>query len=312
MLRGRRPLNIRSGGRWEYDPPAGLVASGSVEVTTSDPILYPAPQTTSEGLRQNVTRARADLMETLDVLAGRAPALAARVRRTVRTAGLGALGAGVVSVAGIIVWRRLSGRGRLSFAVAVPAIATAGAVAYVKARRTAAARSASDNPTAAPTRPLGRRDDVVDLLVAQHRQIAGSFAAVAAARGWARTDQFARLVDMVQRHERAEQQLVHPMLGDVGASAEVAAQRVAEENRIERALSTLISLGPDRPGFDADLDELARLILAHMQREEDEEFPLLRRDVPAADLWEAVRTVEAAQWGRPWNAMESDRRPPNG
>ncbi|HEY9481775.1 MAG TPA: DUF3618 domain-containing protein, partial [Micromonosporaceae bacterium] len=70
-------------------------------MTTSDPVLYPLPQTDAETIRQDAARARLDLADTVEALAARLN-VRRRVVRKIRSASwptgpAWAAGAGVAS-----------------------------------------------------------------------------------------------------------------------------------------------------------------------------------------------------------------------
>src|SRR5258705_3141581 len=121
--------------------------------------------------------------------------------------------------------------------------------------------------------PAGR--DVVDVLLDQHRQIDAMFAWVRSTEGLARRGAFAALVEFVQRHERAEQEIVHALLAELdGASPRVVADRRDEEGEADRSIASLIRRGVDNHRFATDFDELRDQVRVHAAHEEAVEFPL--------------------------------------
>jgi hypothetical protein len=141
---------------------------------------------------------------------------------------------------------------------------------------------------------------VVDVLLGQHRQIDGMFDWVRSTDGADRRGAFAALVDLLHRHERAEGEIVHPVLDELdGTAVDVVAERRREEAAADRAIASLISRGTDHPRFVADLDALHRQVLAHAAGEEAEEFPLLRAQVSNDRLRSMANQLQAAQT-EPW------------
>ena len=57
-----------------------------------------------------------------------------------------------------------------------------------------------------------------------------------------------------------------------------------DRQRAERNLADLISMGVFDRRFDKKLAALHALVRAHAEREEREEFPLLRREIPPDQL----------------------------
>jgi hypothetical protein len=138
--------------------------------------------------------------------------------------------------------------------------------------------------------------DVVDLLMAQHRQVDGFFSKVRATEGAEKREAFSTLVEVLHRHEGAEQQTIHTVLRDLGGdAADVVTRRMGEEEAADRAITDLISLPVDHPAFTSRLAELQEMVHVHAAREESEEFPLLRTLVPGAQLRRMANEVRFAQ-----------------
>jgi hypothetical protein len=247
-------------------------------MSVSDPVLYPAPQTTPEGLRQEAIRSRADLTRTLEELADRLSA-----RRLARPVTLAPLGTGVAVAAFVFAllrrtgWRDLAWLGGLGAGVAT-------GVATRRAARARPPRSPVGGPARVKLPATAAHADVVTILLEHHRRIESEFADVLAAEGTARVEAFASLVDLLQHHERVEQELVHPQLRSIAAG--VADARLAEEDEATRALASLISLGVSNPRFVSGLIWLRDLVLDHAAREESQEFPLLRQHLGTQRLRE--------------------------
>ncbi len=292
-------------------------------MTTSDPVLYPLPQTDVESIRQDAARARLDLADTLEALAARFT-----VRRQVfrkirsasrRTGPAWAAGAGAASVVVLARLAPLGLRPTRHRRWAAGGIATAVSVlTYVALDRrhgpnrqpqrgehspvielsfpVVSAPSVGPGPLA--PNPAGR--DVVDVLRDQHRQIDGMFAWVLSTEGLARKEAFATLVEFLHRHERAEQEIVHPVLAAVdAAAARVVADRLDEEGKDDLSIASLIRRGVHNSRFTADFDELRDQVRAHAAHEEAIEFPLLRARVPGDRLLTMANEVQAAQV-EPW------------
>jgi hypothetical protein len=127
--------------------------------------------------------------------------------------------------------------------------------------------------------------DVIDLLLAQHDEIRRLCAGVERDRGATRERQFAELALLIHRHERGERAVVHPAVRNGTATGDVVgAARTLEGSAIERSLATLHDLGTGHPGFDSGFAALCRAIREHTTREEQDEFPILRVQVPVDRL----------------------------
>lgn len=140
------------------------------------------------------------------------------------------------------------------------------------------------------------RQDVVDLLLAQHDEIKLLFAQVANTTGDRKRELFQDLVRLLAVHEAAEEQLVHPLArGKLDSGASVVDSRLKEEDEAKHALARLYDLGVEHPRFDAELIALGDSVKAHADAEENEEFRHLRDTVDADQLRTLAKAVKAAQ-----------------
>jgi hemerythrin superfamily protein len=141
-----------------------------------------------------------------------------------------------------------------------------------------------------------QQKDAVDVLLAQHEKIKAMFSEVSAASGKQKQDLFEDLVRLLAVHEAAEEELVHPMSRrDNAAGDAVVDARLAEEQQAKRELADLYDIGTADPRFDAGFQRLQQAVLAHAEHEEHEEFPALRRAVPADQLTKLADRVLTAE-----------------
>lgn len=142
------------------------------------------------------------------------------------------------------------------------------------------------------------KQDVVDLLIEQHRQIKTKFQEFgnAPTTGNERRERFEELVRLLAVHESAEELVVHPAARDVGEDINIVVQRrLVEEKDAKQMLAELYDLGVDSPQFGTKFASLAGAVVTHAEREEDEEFPALRRSVPEERRQRMARMLLAAQ-----------------
>ncbi|BAL86053.1 hypothetical protein AMIS_8330 [Actinoplanes missouriensis 431] len=127
--------------------------------------------------------------------------------------------------------------------------------------------------------------DVIDVLLEQHDEIRRLCAGVERSRGAERERRFRELAALVHLHERGERAVVHPAVRNGTATGDVvgAARTVAGAD-IQRSLATLHDLGTRDSGFESGFATLYRAILEHATREELDEFPFLRLQVPVQRL----------------------------
>jgi hemerythrin-like domain-containing protein len=137
------------------------------------------------------------------------------------------------------------------------------------------------------------QQDVVALLQEQHHQIKQMLSRLQVTDGAARQDLFEELVRFLAVHEAAEEIVVHPVARD--ADERVVTQRLEEEGQAKHALNELYDLGTDHPDFPAKLSTAAAAIIQHAEREEAEEFPLLRQNNSPVKLEQMAQALLAAQ-----------------
>ena len=243
-------------------------------MSTSDPVPNPVHDSSTEALRQEAARNRADLARTVEVLADRA-----RPNRLARPAAVVPVVAGLVG--GLGAWVLLARNRMLRQFGWVGGLAGA-ALAFATARRVMAPRPVRARLAA------DAGEDVVDLMLAQHLEIVAAFDMVRDAPEPDRTEMFAVLVDLLRRHERAEQRVVHPVVrtiaDEAGGPGAVADARIEEENAADELLASLIANGVADQNFDAGLARLQQMVQDHAAHEESEEFALLRSHLPADRL----------------------------
>jgi hypothetical protein len=140
-------------------------------------------------------------------------------------------------------------------------------------------------------------DDIVDVLLNQHQQLRTLCMRVLAASGGERKRLFEELTTALQRHERGEQEVVHPITRDRtqrGGDA-VGTACAADEERAGQAISALAALGVDHATFPAKFTAFHESLLEHTAYEERNEFPRLRRYVPTQRLHTMANDIRNVQ-----------------
>ncbi|MCW2901423.1 MAG: sle [Streptosporangiaceae bacterium] len=159
-------------------------------------------------------------------------------------------------------------------------------------------------------RPDAKDDnDVIELLLDQHREIRSLFGEVESSSGKERSEVFDRLRRLLAVHETAEEEVVHPNARQAIPDGDrVVDARLSEENESKRLLSELERIGPDAPEFMPQFMELRQAVLQHAENEEREEFPALRANSSEQRLSimaTAVRAAEALAPTHPHPGVES-------
>lgn len=251
----------------------------------SDPVRHPLPLGGVESWRQEVARCRTDLAGSVGrLIPVVAPPMVARRLGIAATPYIG-IGLGMVALPAL-------GRRSRGWAVALAGGALAG---WWLVRAVPPPPGEAVAPTLASGSGAGH--DVVDVLMAAHRRIGMLFDAVMAADGASqRRERLAVLVDFLQRHEHAEQEVVRPQLRALSPETEsVIDERLAEEADADRAVAALVSRDVDDPSFAGRLADLRAMVVAHATREERLEFPLLRARLSSRRCQELASQVRKQQ-----------------
>jgi hemerythrin superfamily protein len=140
------------------------------------------------------------------------------------------------------------------------------------------------------------QQDVVDLLLDQHNRIKELLSRVMDGQGAVKRDAFEDLVRLLAVHESAEEQIVHPRTRKSAEGGDQIVQaRLQEEHEAKHVLAQLYDLGVDHAEFDGQFRSFADAVLAHASHEESDEFPELRRAVPAERLRRMAGAVTMAE-----------------
>ena len=121
--------------------------------------------------------------------------------------------------------------------------------------------------------------DPTKLLEADHRQVEELFSKIESAEGEARTPFIQELGDSLKKHMELEEELVYPRMEPV-TGAEAVQEGNKEHELARKALADVLALAPDEPGFGAALEALKAGIEHHVEEEEGEVFPQLRKEAP--------------------------------
>jgi hemerythrin superfamily protein len=145
--------------------------------------------------------------------------------------------------------------------------------------------------------------DVTKILEHDHREVERLFDEIEKAEGEERRALVDELNTSLRAHMALEESVVYPAMEPVTGAEEVA------EGNTEHALArdnldALLDLTPDEPGFGAALEAVKGGITHHVEEEEDEVFPKLRKE--GADVLAGMATpfmTKRVELGMP---MEAD------
>jgi hemerythrin superfamily protein len=119
--------------------------------------------------------------------------------------------------------------------------------------------------------------DVTKLLEADHRQVEELFDKIEKAKGDARQPLIDQLATALRAHMQLEEQVLYPAMAPV-TGEEPVEEANTEHELARKGLEDVLRLAPDEPGFGAALDAVKAGIEHHVEEEEGEVFPKLRRD----------------------------------
>jgi hemerythrin superfamily protein len=140
----------------------------------------------------------------------------------------------------------------------------------------------------------GRSQDVLDLLVSEHRQVEELLKSLRAASDPAVKRELAdEIIAQLVRHAVAEEAYVYPVVRDyIPNGAEAVEHDMEEHDELEHILKELEGLDPQDPKFDETTLELQTTLAHHIDDEEAQQFPQLRLAAPEAELVELVEKVQ--------------------
>ncbi len=144
------------------------------------------------------------------------------------------------------------------------------------------------------TPPAG---DVIDVLTSDHRDattLIGEIRTIA--DPMIRRDLTDTLISELVRHAVAEEMYVYPAMKKHLPDGDKAVEHDIEEHKeLEQAMKKLEDLDVNSAEFEEALRGLETLLADHVQDEETEQFPELRRRIPHEELVELAGKVETAK-----------------
>jgi len=134
--------------------------------------------------------------------------------------------------------------------------------------------------------------DALAFLEEQHLAVNRRFEELDEARGpKERDDLFRHLADTLAIHTTIEEQHFYPAIRNPRAES-LLIDSLREHLEIKRALVDLVQLSVDDDSFDEKVSTLRQFVTRHIQADEAELFPLVRRTFSRADL---LAVAEAMQ-----------------
>jgi hemerythrin superfamily protein len=145
--------------------------------------------------------------------------------------------------------------------------------------------------------PISTGQDVVEYLKAQHETIKRLFVETLDASDAATQEKsFNELRALLAVHETAEEMVVHPRVRrKVDGGNEIVAARLAEEHDSKVALQELEKLDFGSAEFSKALIHLQQAVLAHAEKEENEEFTQIEDQLDPKEREKLTVAVEIAE-----------------
>jgi len=121
--------------------------------------------------------------------------------------------------------------------------------------------------------------DPTKLLEADHRTVEELFSRIEQAEGDARMPFIQELELSLKAHMELEEQVVYPRMEPV-TGAETVQEGNKEHELARKALADMVALAPDDPGFGGAMEAVKAGIEHHVEEEEGQVFPQLRKEAP--------------------------------
>jgi Hemerythrin HHE cation binding domain len=119
--------------------------------------------------------------------------------------------------------------------------------------------------------------DVTKILEQDHRDAEALFDQIPKAEGTERQSLIDELNTALRAHMELEERVVYPAIEPVTGAEDV--QEANQEHVLARdGLDAMLELAPDEPGFDGALEAVKAGILHHVEEEEKDVFPKVRKD----------------------------------
>src|SRR3954470_9271193 len=111
--------------------------------------------------------------------------------------------------------------------------------------------------------------DPTKLLEADHRTVEALFDQIKSAKGEARSPLIDELATSLRGHMELEEKVLYPQMEPV-TGGETVEEANTEHALSRKALTEMLNLAPDKPGFDAALESVKAGIEHHVEEEENE------------------------------------------
>ena len=125
--------------------------------------------------------------------------------------------------------------------------------------------------------------NAIELLRTQHEEAKGLFKKIEKAEDDEKLDLFEQLADALAVHATIEEKQFYPATKNA-RTEEMLQEAVEEHLAAKRIIADLLEMTPDDPQFDAKIAVLKEQVEHHIEEEEAELFPKVRRMFKADEL----------------------------
>ncbi len=142
--------------------------------------------------------------------------------------------------------------------------------------------------------------DVIDILTTDHHEVLDLVGQIPSADPTQRRDMADTVIAELMRHSVAEEMYVYPVMRDSLPDGESKVQHdIQEHQQLEEVMKELEGVDAGDAQFLTVLGRLEAVLRDHISDEENDQFPLLRQEIPADQLVEIGRKVETAKKAAP-------------
>lgn len=128
--------------------------------------------------------------------------------------------------------------------------------------------------------------DVLSLIEADHRKVEQLFEQAEKASGKQLYDSFGNLYTELNLHARAEELSIYPAMQEYKETKKFIEEAEAEHEQAEVLLEQMKQMKLDDPAFRNMLQELKAAVQHHVEEEENEVFPAVRKCMDEQQLME--------------------------
>jgi len=133
--------------------------------------------------------------------------------------------------------------------------------------------------------------DAIELLKTQHQEVKGLFKRIEKAEEDEKQDLFEQLADALAVHAAIEEKHSYPATKNA-RTEELLQEAVEEHLSAKRLIADLMEMSPEDPQFDAKVAVLEEQIEHHVEEEEKELFPKVRKMIGKEELEDLGMVME--------------------